>query len=446
MINLFDYFDAKTELLYKSLQLAGHNNPTIVLHDDGFLPDEVMSPYRFFAHNLVSPQDKPRFFNEIEVPRFWEIEGNNDEAWIKELGEKRGKICYRPNDKPRIVQRVEWYDKDKVVRFVDHYTKTGIKYAQTVYDKKGKAILKKYMDRNGKEIIYENYVTRDVVLDWEGQTYFFDSEVAFILFYIEQLNIEMDGFIINSLATSFGVLYNLETKGEDVLFWQEQSNGVIPGNMKMIFNNEMRRKFKVNVPSRLEYQTLMNYTQDSEKKFIRPSGYLFKYDKKNQHSENALIMTNSDQIEHIETIVMTSPNITFHIAAVTEMSSKLMNLEQHPNVKLYPTITNDKIQKLYKTCDVFLDINEGKEIVGAVQKAFDNDMLILGYKEIAHNRNVTSPTNLFSKVNELPNLNETLTYIFESKEAFDQRLESQKLNVNEVSKAQFNAALNAVIE
>lgn len=143
---------------------------------------------------------------------------------------------------------------------------------------------------------------------------------------------------------------------------------------------------------------------------------------------------------------MTSPNITFHIAAVTEMSSKLMNLEQHPNVKLYPTITNDKIQKLYKTCDVFLDINEGKEIVGAVQKAFDNDMLILGYKEIAHNRNVTSPTNLFSKVNELPNLNETLTYIFESKEAFDQRLESQKLNVNEVSKAQFNAALNAVIE
>ncbi|MBU0371708.1 hypothetical protein KN506_18940, partial [Acinetobacter baumannii] len=100
----------------------------------------------------------------------------------------------------------------------------------------------------------------------------------------------------------------------------------------------------------------------------------------------------------------------------------------------------------YKTCDVFLDINEGKEIVGAVQKAFDNDMLILGYKEIAHNRNVTSPTNLFSKVNELPNLNETLSYIFESKEAFDQRLESQKLNVNEVSKAQFNAALNAVIE
>ncbi|SUQ38526.1 accessory Sec system glycosyltransferase GtfB [Staphylococcus gallinarum] len=36
MINLFEHFDLKTERLYETLQLAGHDNQTIVLNDSGF--------------------------------------------------------------------------------------------------------------------------------------------------------------------------------------------------------------------------------------------------------------------------------------------------------------------------------------------------------------------------------------------------------------------------
>ncbi|RIN29059.1 accessory Sec system glycosylation chaperone GtfB, partial [Staphylococcus succinus] len=165
MINLFERFDSKTQVLYKSLQLAGHQNYTIVIHDDGFLPDNITSPYQFFANNPTSANDKSMFFNGIEIPKYWEIEGNNDEAWIKDMGEIRGKIVYQKQYKSRIVNRVEWLDKNGKVRFIDYYTKNGIKFSQTVLDENGKAILKKYMNREGKEVIYENYITKDIVLE-----------------------------------------------------------------------------------------------------------------------------------------------------------------------------------------------------------------------------------------------------------------------------------------
>ena len=59
-----------------------------------------------------------------------------------------------------------------------------------IYDLAGKAILKKYVTREGKEVIYENYVTGDYVLDWQGQSYFFPSKVAFITFYLQQIQVD----------------------------------------------------------------------------------------------------------------------------------------------------------------------------------------------------------------------------------------------------------------
>ncbi len=62
--------------------------------------------------------------------------------------------------------------------------KNGIKFAQLVYDLNRKAILKKYMTAEGKEVIYENFVTSDVILDWQGKSYFFPFKARIrIIFY-----------------------------------------------------------------------------------------------------------------------------------------------------------------------------------------------------------------------------------------------------------------------
>ena len=161
MINLFEYYNQPTQLLHQTLELSGNQHFTICIEDDGFLPDEVTSPYQFFAANQLHDNDRPKFFNEVSVPPFWEINGDGQSAQIKDMGHIRGEIVYRPHFKTRIVSRVRWLDDKGRLRSEDHYTKNGFKFAETIYDLAGKAILKKYLTREGKEVIYEIFVTGD---------------------------------------------------------------------------------------------------------------------------------------------------------------------------------------------------------------------------------------------------------------------------------------------
>lgn len=83
--------------------------------------------------------------------------------------------------------------------------------------------------------------------------------------------------------------------------------------------------------------------------------------KDNQYSNNILTLTNSDQIPHLEYLATKHTDYQFHIAAITEMSSRLMDLGDYPNVKLYPAIKQNMVNQLYEYCDIYLDINEGGE-------------------------------------------------------------------------------------
>ena len=66
MINLFENYNQETQELHQSLKRAGYNHFTIVINDDGFLPDDVTSPYRFFTAYQIYEDDTPAFFNDIQ--------------------------------------------------------------------------------------------------------------------------------------------------------------------------------------------------------------------------------------------------------------------------------------------------------------------------------------------------------------------------------------------
>ncbi|SUM67726.1 accessory Sec system glycosyltransferase GtfB [Staphylococcus saccharolyticus] len=70
MINLFETYDQNTRELHQSLKIAGYNHFTIVMDDDGFLPDEVTSPYQYFAAYQIFDNGKPAFFNDVKTPLF----------------------------------------------------------------------------------------------------------------------------------------------------------------------------------------------------------------------------------------------------------------------------------------------------------------------------------------------------------------------------------------
>ncbi|AVQ34047.1 accessory Sec system glycosylation chaperone GtfB [Staphylococcus muscae] len=447
MINLFEHFDHQAQTLYTTLQLAGYKHETIVLEDNGFLPASIITPYRYFAEYQISDNAKSRYFNQIDIPRYWEIDGNNSEAMIKDMGKVRGEIRYHQGLKPRIVDRVEWIDEQGRLQYVDHYTQEGVCFAKTVYNLKGEKIFRRYLDQQGYEVIYENYVAQSIILNWQGKSHHFSDKVEFLQFFINSLQLDLNGFIINSLGMPFLLSYRLDMHGNDILFWQEQSDGNVPGNMKLMLENHHTRQYRVVVPDLQEYDVLTQQMSAAERQYVFKGGYIYDYKRQNMYQPKVVTMTNSDQLPHIEAIVEACPNATFHIGAVTEMSDKLMAMERYDNVKLFPAIEIGTVNQLYQSCDIYLDINEGGEIINAVRRAFDHDLLVLGYEQNAHNKAVTAPENLFSKEGQgVSELIQALKDIQRKPRYFKARQTYQKAHVHEVSVKDFNRVMSQLFK
>ena len=110
MIFLCDnYHQASKDLAY-TLQVAGCDATTVVINPDGFLPKGTLSPFTYYVEDQEET-GKPRFFNQVPVPAFWEISGNNQVAQVSNLTEERARITFPEGSKARIVKSVEWLDK-----------------------------------------------------------------------------------------------------------------------------------------------------------------------------------------------------------------------------------------------------------------------------------------------------------------------------------------------
>ena len=75
-ILLFDSYSQDSKRLYDSFRLAGCECSAVVLEENDFLPEEVMSAYDLFLGyygEKGKSLGKARFFNEIEVPDLWSI-------------------------------------------------------------------------------------------------------------------------------------------------------------------------------------------------------------------------------------------------------------------------------------------------------------------------------------------------------------------------------------
>ena len=103
MINLFETFNDASQKLQQSLYLADYRHPTIVMDDNGFLPDDVISPYKFFANYKQFKDDTSTFFNEVNIPPLWEIAGNQNieditDSMAKKIIQYFNKGLTRPHD------------------------------------------------------------------------------------------------------------------------------------------------------------------------------------------------------------------------------------------------------------------------------------------------------------------------------------------------------------
>lgn len=395
---LLDNYNESSRSLHISLRMAGYDCPAVAIEDDGFLPEEVISVYGFFLGDFKAVRGKnagPRYFNEIKVPDYWEISGTNSSGKVQDLYKERGRIFYaEPKDK-RLVKIVDWYDEGGVVRSSDHYNRYGALYGRTVFNAKGQRVNKSYFSAEGREVIVENFVTGDIILNEGNKVQIFRSKTDFILHFFVRAGFRQSRIFFNSLSTPFFVSNRLKAQENkrDVLFWQEPTGDEIPGNMQMILNGEAGRAGKIIVQNRASYDKLI--ALGAKKDMVKRLGFIYPFEKENGYQMQALICTNSDNLEHGEEIIKSLPQMHFHIAALTEMSSKLMSLDRYENVSLYPGVKPGLLEDLFEKCDYYFDINHESEITSAVRKAFLHNHLIFAFKETAHNKDYVAKEHMY---------------------------------------------------
>ena len=398
IVLLFDNYATDSQNLHKSFELAGKDYPAVVIEEDGFLPENVMSVFGFFLGDFKGAEGvprKPRYFNQITVPPYWEISGNNSSGKVHNLNKERGRIFYAEPAHKRLVRVVDWCDEKGVVRTSDHYNRYGALYARTIFNAKGHKVNKSYFSAAGKEIIMENYVTGDIILNDGEEVKIFHTKTEFVVYFLEKAGFSQSRLFFNSLSTPFFVSQRLsgEMKG-DVLFWQEPERDEIPGNMRIILNGQATRTAEIRVQKRQAYDRLLELGAPDT--IVHRLGFVYPFEKENGHKPEALICTNSDRIEQCQELVKALPQLHFHIAALTEMSSKLMGMGAYDNVSLYPGVKMHVLEELFEKCDYYLDINHESEIVSAVRKAFLHNQLIFAFRETAHNSEYVAGEHVYA--------------------------------------------------
>lgn len=400
IILLFDRYSQDDMSLHESFKRAGYDLPVVVLEDDGFLPDEVLSVYSVFLDDLKGMKGiagRPLYFNEIAVPHNWEIGGIGKEGKIHCLQEEKGQIRFAEHTHKGFVKTVEWYDRKGTVRISEHYNRYGVIYARTVHDGNGQRINKTWFAASGGEIIVENFITGDMILnETDGRVRHFRTKMDFILYALERLGYTQSRVFFNSLSTPFFIAQQLKRKEKrDMLFWQEPVGEEIPWNMQMILQGALGDEAQIMVQKKCSYDKLLRLGVPKDR--VHRLGFIYPFQKENSHKPEAFICTNSDHIEHCEEIVKALPQMNFHIAALTTMSPKLIGLEKYDNVNLYPLIWMDDLNDFFERCDYYLDINHGSEVASSIRRAFIHNNLIVAFRETVHNSDYTAEENLYAE-------------------------------------------------
>ena len=281
------------------------------------------------------------------------------------------------------------------MRSSDHYNRYGAVYGRTIFNSKGQKVNRSFFSADGREVIVENFVTGDIILNEGNEIQIFRNKTDFILHFFVRAGFKQSRIFFNSLSTPFFVTNRLKAQAnkQDVLFWQEPTGEEIPGNMQVIFNGEASRTATVVVQNKASYEKLI--ALGAKKDMVKKLGFIYPFVKENKHRTEALICTNSDNLEHGEEIIKSLPQMHFHIAAITEMSSKLTGLASYDNVSLYPGVKPGILDELFEKCDYYFDINHEAEIVSAVRRAFLNNHLIFAFKETLHNRDYVAEEHIY---------------------------------------------------
>ena len=325
----------------------------------------------FFSNHENS---SPLHMTQLPLPRFWEVLSSGD---IIAEGNKKGKIYCYPQW-PQMVEVVEWYDNKGICCAKDHYDLSGTCFQREIWSG-GKKEIDIYGQENQEQLYLFSSHDRALYREANGQEQGFSSiDEARKLILDKQLStgdclvlsdISLLREIPNFSSNQLVFYMREELSAEDISYLKDRCGKLLTRDLKLKIDN-------MNLPL-IYLPTFLGAFRE-----FRP---------------HILILTDTQELEQIEVLVSALPNFEFHIAALTVMGGRLLDLDCLANVHLYPGLSKEIYEKLLQTCSIYLDISHAQEILDGSRTALENGMILYAFKETCHQPEFYATDHVFSR-------------------------------------------------
>lgn len=413
MINLFQtYTQDAWDIHYTQLR-QGKNYPTIVIEDDGFLPSDVDSIYHFLGYNTC--EYSPLHLNNLTLPLAYEVEREGADFFIMSNDMIVGRVILQSEPIERIVKEVWWLDSKGYPYKKDYYNQYGYCFKVETYVTDLGLVSTSYYSVSGEVLLDENHLVGSIL--YNNQLYL--NKLSLYNKCLAELGYSKEPITFNHLGTPLEIVLSSLESGHELIFQEEVSVNSIPENLQYVIHNS--DKISISVTTRSAYSILESMCRVQFLMLLVPS-------KSELGSVNeVLITTQTDQLTSVEDFVEQLPDLEFHIAAPTQMSSKLLDLNKYSNVHLYPNISGDNLDDLFNRCGVFLDIAMSPTVFDANRRALENNLLRVGLIGVSTG-NYISDDNLFSS-KSLDNLIEYLRQVTSTTEKLQRAISQENLEL-----------------
>ena len=386
------------------------------------LLDKLGQPYRVFITNLETDLDQeteslatfftqtdpaskigePLFFNDLSVPELWECWTLGITTYLFDGEERRANIVLREDLLSRTVDRVEWFGQKEEIASIDFYNRYGWRSQQSLLNEGAQPYLEIYLNRQQEEVLL-HFVLQGTFLHQtsKGRDQFYANKEELQRAVLKQVLPEKEAILLMNQS----LLAFVKELPKERLALCTSTGADLEG-----------------IKERVEQILVLEAAHLHEKKegYTSLSGFVDVDQEKFQ--PEALVMTASQEVEGLADLVHDFPQVTFHIAALTAMGPKLTDLDPCPNVRLYPGISMENYEELLATCSLYLDCNQGEEVMNSSIRALENGLVLFGLKSTVHQEAYKELSTITDTVEEMK---QQLEILLQHPEAFKEMLREQ---------------------
>ena len=386
------------------------------------LLDTLGQPYRVFVTNLetdiaeqteslatfftqkdpASKVGNPLFFNDLEVPELWECWTLGITTYLFDGEERRANVVLRGDILSRTVDRVEWFGQGEEIASIDFYNRYGWRSKQSLLTETGQPYLDIYLNRQQEEVLL-HYISQGIFLYQppKGRDHLYANKEELQKAVLKQVLPEDEAILLMDQSL---LAFVKEIPKERLAYCAREAHALDEikeqvGQILLVEDGILSEK--------KDGITALSGLVDVEQESFQPE---------------ALIMTASQEVEGLSRLVHQFPQVTFHIAALTAMGPKLTDLATRPNVRLYPGISLGNYESLLARCSIYLDCNQGEEVMNSSIRALENGLVLFGLKSTVHQEAYKELSTITDTVEEMK---QQLEILFQHPEAFKEMLREQ---------------------